>query len=161
MYEIRALVGERHYLETVSAGDVGFCIVDLELWPFALLPLDESGLKAASRLWTSVLPDFGSPGGLYRDGARALLRGATAPAPDAALAFVDAEFFGGAGQGVATAIARGEITVFDEPDDAWPDTNISMALKSIGVPERLDRHQDAFDVLGLGRIRRTEAWRKR
>ena len=160
MYDIKGIVGCRDHLDTIAALDDRFGVAALALEPYALLPLDDLAMKAVRHLWDLPAPDA-RPVDTVGLGFFKALAGpvALAAGPKAALAFVEAEFFGGEGQGEALAIRDGEIAVFDEPDDPWPDTNISRALKWIGVPEHLDRHQDAFDRLGLGRFRRVGDWR--
>ena len=160
MYDIKGIVGHRDHLEAVAALDAGFSIVPLALEPYALFPLDDLAIKAVRDRWDVPVTNAGPVDtvgvGFFKSLA---LPVALVVGSQAALAFVDAEFFGGSGQGEALAIGSGEIAVFDAPDDPWPNTNISQALKWIGVPERLDDHQDAFDVLGLGRFRRIGQWR--
>jgi hypothetical protein len=160
MYEIKGIVGRQNDLGPVAALDARFCVVDLALEPYALLPLDDSAMKAVRELWGLPAPDA-RPGDTVGVGFfKALTEPVVlATGAQSALAFVEAEFFGGSGQGEALAMRNGEIAVFDAPDDPWPNTNISQALKWIGVPERLDDHQDAFDVVGLGRFRRNGQWR--
>jgi len=159
MYDIKALVGRRSDLDIIAALDSRFCVVDLALKPFALLPLDDAAFPALRDLWHLLPPDADPIDMIELPDLQELATHLAATLPRGAVALVEAEFFGGAGQGIGLAIRSGEIAVFDEPDDPWPDTNISRALKWIGVPERLDDHQDAFDVLGLGRFRRVAQWR--
>jgi hypothetical protein len=160
MYEIKGIAGRRTDLGIVAALDARFCLVDLALEPYALLPLDDLAMKAVRLLWDLPAADARPVDTVGLGFFKALVGPvALASGPEAALAFVEAEFFGGSGQGEALAIRDGGIAVFDDPDDPWPDTNISRALKWIGVPERLDEHKDAFDVLGLGRYRRVADWR--
>lgn len=160
MYDIKGIVGRRDQLGMIAALDARFVIVDLAFDPYALLPLDELAMKAVRDLWdlpaANARPVDTVGLAFFRSLAGPV---ALAAGPQAAFAFVDAEFFGGAGQGEGLAISGGDIVVFDEPEDPWPDTNISRALKWIGVGERLDDHQDAFDVVGLGRLRRVGDWR--
>jgi hypothetical protein len=161
MYEIKGIVGRRDHLGTITALDTRLPIVPLALEPYTLLPLDDLAMKAVRSLWDLPAPDARPADTVGAAFFKSLaVPVARAAGPRAALAFVEAEFFGGSGQGEAVAIRGGEIAVFDAPDDPWPETNISRALKWIGVPERLDEHKDAFDVLGLGRFRRVVDWRR-
>ncbi len=64
------------------------------------------------------------------------------------IAFVEAEYFGGAGSQMATVWHEGEV--------AAAEVTINEALRLLGVVREGD--QDEFDSAGLGRHRRTERW---
>lgn len=159
MYDLKAVVGHRSDLDLIVALDTRFCVVDLAPEPFALLPLAEIAFPALRKLWHVPPPDADPIDMLELEVLQVLTTRLAAVVSESAFALVEAEFYGGGGNAVGVAIHDGHVVVFDEPDDPWPETNISRALKVIGVPERLDDHLDAFDVAGLGRFRRVGEWR--
>lgn len=161
MYDIRALVGEETVIDAVARLDPRFCWVRLALGPFALLPIDVPAVGAMTALWPPVPLSFQPFDRSYLESVADLLKRISMTVGAPRLAYVEAGFFGGAGQGIGLGLVEGVVSIFDEPNDQWPDTNMSCALKSIGVPERLEKSQDAFDVLDLGRVRRVGDWRKR
>ena len=73
-------------------------------------------------------------------------------------AYISAEIFGGDGGQSAYVFDKGQTYVFKNHDTTWPNSNISQALKLIGVSEQLDQKKDAFDILDLGRFRDTQDW---
>ncbi|AGM08477.1 hypothetical protein [Amycolatopsis keratiniphila] len=78
-----------------------------------------------------------------------------------AVAYVEAEYFGGAGTQSAQVWERGETVLGplhvdeDEPDPA-DGSPISQALRRLGVLK--GDHFDEFDAVGLGRHRYTDDW---
>jgi len=68
------------------------------------------------------------------------------------VAYVTAQFFGGAGAQAATLYRQGrEDTIFETGYGA-----INAALQALGITA--EPPNDAFDTLGLGRYRSTEGW---
>lgn len=79
-----------------------------------------------------------------------------------ALAYVEAEYFGGIGTQHAitwrdAATAYGPAGTPDHAPAMRGDTPISSALRVLGVP-RTGAARDQFDTLGLGRHRQLEDW---
>ncbi|MES2638744.1 MAG: hypothetical protein V4850_04660 [Myxococcota bacterium] len=71
---------------------------------------------------------------------------------DAPIAYVEAEFFGGAGTQASVVWEQGHVTFGPEVSDHA----INHALRVLGV--RPSGDQDEFDALMLGTYRETEAW---
>lgn len=79
-----------------------------------------------------------------------------------ALAYMEAEYFGGVGTQHAiawrnAATAYGPASTPDQAPAMRGDTPISRALRILGVP-RTGAGRDEFDTLGLGRHRQLEDW---
>jgi hypothetical protein len=77
------------------------------------------------------------------------------------VAYVEADYFGGAGTQSAQVWHRGtvvlgplRVAVGERPPSAG--SPISQALRALGV--RRGRHLDEFDAVRLGRYRQTEEW---
>ena len=80
----------------------------------------------------------------------------------AALAYVEADFFGGVGTQHAAVweagtLAWGPVGLAEQQPIPPQGTAISQALRRIGVTGTDDEH-DEFDVLGLQRHRHLEHW---
>lgn len=159
-YSMRGVVADRSHLDLIVAGDARLKVVELDYPPFALLPLTERAATACLEKWGVTLFDDDFYDLLDPAIAVRLMENLSAAASGAPLAFVEAYSGGDAGVAFGLAVGCGPHRHFDRDPDPWPDTNISMALKAIGVPERLDLRMDAFDVVGLGRKRSIEAWLK-
>ncbi|MCE7005858.1 hypothetical protein LWC34_23950 [Kibdelosporangium philippinense] len=120
----------------------------------------------------SLLPITGAVVNALNDGTETCLEGfALAPATlgpmlagsskAAPLAYVEAEYFGGAGTQSAQIWHEGEIILgpihLREGERPPPEgTPISQALRQLGVEK--GNHFDEFDAVELGRHRRTEDW---
>ncbi|MGW1596321.1 hypothetical protein [Streptomyces sp. NPDC002343] len=77
------------------------------------------------------------------------------------LAYVEAEYFGGAGEQRAAVWADGALVLgpLDVPVKRWfsrPVGPVSQALRRLGV--RREPGGDEFDAVGLGRHRHTDDW---
>jgi len=158
MYSLVAFVAERTVFEKHFPSVQPAETIDLDHWPFALLPITG---RMASRVRIECkidLDQFGFTDDRYLENVRAIVARIVVSPSEATMAFIGSELHGGTGVTFGCAFKNSELNVFRDAGDKWPDTNISMALKEIGVPEYLDRRLDAFDVLGLGRHRNTEDW---
>jgi len=71
-----------------------------------------------------------------------------------AVAYVEADYFGGTGTQVAAVWWRGQCVLGPVCSDGAG--AINHALRRLGVPHSAER--DAFDEVGLGRFRHTEEW---
>jgi hypothetical protein len=77
---------------------------------------------------------------------------------DGALAYVEADFFGGRGGQCAVVWEKGtRVLTIRSPVTPGQRSPISQALRRLGV-ETEDGGWDEFDAVGLGRHRRTECW---
>jgi hypothetical protein len=157
-YDIRGIVAKKTHLSQIAASDARLGIVDLDEPSFALLPLTKVAASACLDKWGANLTERDVQDLLDPAIAIRLLERMSNAALGAPIAFVEAHSFGDPGVSLGLVVGLGPTKIFDRTPDPWPDTNISMALKAIGVPERLDLRQDAFDVAGLGRKRHTERW---
>ncbi|MEB3042561.1 hypothetical protein [Rhizobium mulingense] len=100
--------------------------------------------------------------GAYRDGFRSLSAALEQPLATAyghgLLAYIETEYFGGAGSQAAAAFADGDMIFSaakpDTRDPIGPDDPINPALRRLGV--EATGHVDAFAALGLGRFRSLE-----
>jgi hypothetical protein len=75
------------------------------------------------------------------------------------LAYIEAEFFGGAGDQGAVLFRHGEVewlSEFGPIGRVMPITPVSEALKRLGVNR--DKFPDEFEALGVGRHRETQDW---
>jgi hypothetical protein len=79
----------------------------------------------------------------------------------ASMAYVEAEFFGGAGEQHAQvwdngAVVLGPLHLGENEQSPPAGTPISQVLRRLGVTK--GNHHDEFDAIGLGRCRNTEDW---
>lgn len=77
------------------------------------------------------------------------------------VAYLEAEFFGGAGEQNAQVwdggrVVLGPLHMLDGQPFPVEGSPISLALRRLGVEKQ--GHFDEFDTIGLGRHRRTEGW---
>jgi hypothetical protein len=136
-YELNAVLGQRELLETL-AGPHGVPVVALGQG-FGLIPL-------TSRVIDVLVGDSGPRG--FDD----LLKSWSAHGP---IVHATAELHSGMGEQTAR-IWRGGAMVFAQQGHAYSGP-ISMALLRLGVTGgRIG--WDEFDVVGLGRYRRTDRW---
>ena len=129
------------------------------------LPLVDLGLGYSFVLWTP--DDFdrlgpsdreAEPAGFLYSHSR-LLAAVASRSGDAGLAYIEAEFFGGAGDQGAALFRHGELewlSEFGPIGSVMPLTPISEALQRLGV-ER-GKFADEFEALGLGRHRDMTDW---
>jgi hypothetical protein len=158
MYSIAGFVAERTVLERHFPSVPPAGIVDLDQPPFALLPLTGE-IQSRIRIECEIdLEDFAFTDDRYLENVLAIVNHLATSPSEASMAYVAAEMFGGSGGAFGCAFTRGETKIFREAEDKWPNTNISLALKSIGVPEALEKGLDAFDFVGLGRHRSIDDW---
>lgn len=157
-YDIRGVVAAKKHLEVITAGDDRLSVVELGYAPFALLPLTDNAALACLEKWGANFVGEDVNEFLDRAISIQLIKRMADAASGAPIALVESHFSGGTGAAIGLVVGLGVPRVFDRTNDDWPDTNISMALKAIGVPERLDLRLDAFDVVRLGRKRSTQRW---
>jgi hypothetical protein len=156
MYYIQALVApcqvfidlaETHPVAVVQFLPQDFCLVPI-------MPEFLGSLAAEdwARRDPPTLPAPGMGAGTYSFAENASHRGP--------VAFVTAEYFGGAGGQDAVVWRAGKFALSFHDDESsfspWPDSAISKALREIGAKAAQDK--DEFDTLGLGNRRSTEAW---
>jgi hypothetical protein len=140
-YTLQAFIGEES--DARSAAPSGAAVIALPQSK-ALVPLTRSVRKAHD---ISFLP-------LTDDGADDVPEAAREFAARAKkIAYVEAEFFGGAGTQAAAVWEEGRL-VFGPvvADDA-----INQALRVLGVAKK--EHFDEFEALSLGRHRDTDEWK--
>jgi hypothetical protein len=140
-YTLQAFIGEA--TEAKSAAPSDAVIVELPQSK-ALIPLTES-IREEHDISFLPLTDEGSddvPTAVHEFAARAKK-----------IAYVEAEFFGGAGTQAAAVWEEGRL-VFGPivADDA-----INQALRMLGVAKK--EHFDEFEALNLGRHRDTDEWK--
>lgn len=160
MYLVAAFIAERPILENSFKRIGQDFIVDLGFKSFAMIPIEDQA-DAIVREHCSVRPDDNALARNFdAEDVEKIIRKLVEPIDAGKFAFVSTDSFGGPPEYISIALAfnDGRTSVFSREDARWPDTNVSMALKAIGVPEKLDKRLDAFDVLGLGRFRTSERW---
>lgn len=157
-YDIRGIVAEKRYLDQFAAADPRLRIVELDHPPFALLPLAELASAASFEKWGIDIANGDPYELLAPDVLRHLMESISQSLPGASFAFVESHLSGGSGSTQGFVVGQGPPQYFNSDPDCWSDTNISKALRQIGVPERNGKRQDAFDVVGLGRFRSTKEW---
>ncbi len=145
---IQAIVGSRQVLESLQQCFGVSRVVELNQGLF-LLPLTEAFYDALP----SAADTFAWRGEFH---FRFLDSKVVALLIDAskvdAVAYVETEYFGGAGDQGAI-VARGEKIIF-EPTEG--DGSINTALRLIGA--RKEAAHDEFDAIGLGRFRSNKDW---
>ena len=99
------------------------------------------------------------PSALLPTLTRGALAFAVAASQAAPVAFVSTCYFGGQGTQDALVWSQGEL-IFSPRSapyaDAWPNSPISRALRTLGIVA--DDGSDEFDTVGLGKYRTTEKW---
>jgi hypothetical protein len=146
-YQIEAFLGSRPALEPLAAAFRGTRLVPLLVEPLVLVPFVQVLRTAVQARGPAEDPrwPFGS---LSREGARCVQDVCAA----GSLAYVEAEFFGGAGHQSAVAFHDGATVLGPLASrDA-----INQALRFLGVQPA--GKQDEFDTVGLFRHRSTDAW---
>ena len=146
-YQIQAFLGSRQALQPLATAFRGTRLVPLLVEPLVLAPFVQVLRTAVQTHAPGEDPRWPFVS-LSREGARCVqdLCGA------GALAYVEAEFFGGAGHQSAVgfldgALALGPLSARDA---------INQALRFLGVQPA--GKQDEFDTAGLFRHRSTDAW---
>jgi hypothetical protein len=160
-YSIRGLIAERRYLDRIADVDPRLGLVDLEHGDFALVPLTDAAVAVCSGRWGATLVGYDDVDVTiqrYEEAAIRFMAAIHADFQDMIVAFVEAQIWVDMGGGFGLVVGKGPYLTFNRQSEAWPDTNISLALKAIGIPEGLDQGMDAFDVAGLGRKRSTDDW---
>ncbi|KAA2253832.1 hypothetical protein F0L68_31605 [Solihabitans fulvus] len=120
----------------------------------SLLPMTDALFDAVTVVGAPQLDGFWkAPAGFGRT-----LADCSANGP---VAYVEAEYFGGAGEQSAMVWDVGQVVLsylhlVEKTSVPAVDTPISRALRRLGVTK--GDHQDEFDAVGLGRHRDTEDW---
>lgn len=152
MHDVKALIAEEQRLRDEMATFQKAIICPLEKG-FALVPITDS-LAAELKLVASE----GDPP-LVPDMAPGLGSLALRISHGVAVAYISTEYFGGQGGQDAIVWSNGDIIFSPKSEgygDAWPNSAISRALRTVGVIA--DQGRDEFDTLGLGRHRETHRW---
>ncbi len=152
-YVIRAVI-TAHDLLTVAAREMPRARLAGLRQGFALLPVTDVLFDAITEGDSDGTLGFGFlPAGFDRVLGSWSLRGA--------VAYVEAEYFGGAGTQSAAVWAGGALALgplHNPNNEAFPAAGnaISQALRRLGVDRR--GYGDEFDAVGLGRHRTVEDW---
>jgi len=160
MYFVAAFIAERSNLENSFKRIGQDFIVDLGFKSFAMIPIADQVDVIIREHCNIRADDIGLASNFYEKDIEMIIRRLANPIDAGKFAFVSTDSFGGPPhyESIALAFDQGRASIFNRDDAPWPDTNVSMALKAIGVPEKLDKRLDAFDVLGLGRFRTSNEW---
>lgn len=150
-------------LESVIAADdvlrrLAGAVEDARIVPLhgrlSMLPMTDDYFDAVSVPGAAKLPGFWK----VPAGFGSLLTACSELGP---VAYVEADYFGGAGSQSAQVWHRGtvilgplRVAVGERPPSAG--SPLSQALRALGVHR--GRHLDEFDAAGLGRHRHTEEW---
>ena len=157
-YSLEAVVGRKPVAEAFASPLPSAFVVELAQG-FALVPITAEVINDLSPNdpWIGAqLAGFSDP-----EMPPALAAACAGASSLGALAYVEAEFFGGDGAQAAVVWERGSVAleVVDDENNPPPilDAAINRALRRLAV-QRRSCQQDEFDLLGLGRVRRTEDW---
>ncbi|MCR6485526.1 hypothetical protein M8542_22105 [Amycolatopsis sp. OK19-0408] len=153
MYCLEAAIGTEAVLRRVAGPRPEARVVELGRG-LSLLLMTDDFFDAVTDIGADALEGFWkAPRGFGR-----LLAAVSA---DGAVAYVEADFFGGSGSQCAQVWNRGEVVlgplrldVGERP--AVGGSPISRALRELGVVR--GGHFDEFEAIGLGRHRETDAW---
>lgn len=147
MYQLEAVIAAEHVLNHLTTGagaearvvplGARLCLVPMTDALFGAVA--DAGAPKAEAFWK--LPA----------GYGAVLAACSVHGP---VAYVEAEFFGGAGEQNAQVWDAGEVVL--GPLHAEDGSPVSQALRRLGVEK--GRHQDEFDAVGLDRHRHTDDW---
>jgi hypothetical protein len=153
MYRLQAVIAAEHVLR-----DLAGAFEDAPLVPLgqhlSLLPMTDALFDAVTVAGTPHLDGFWqAPAGFGR-----VLAACSANGP---VAYVEAEYFGGAGEQSAMVWDGGQVVLrhlhlAEKAPIPAVGTPISQALRRLGVTK--GDHQDEFDAVGLGRHRDTTDW---
>ncbi|MFF7157434.1 hypothetical protein [Streptomyces sp. NPDC008139] len=153
MYCLQAVIAAESALRELAGSTTEACIVPLgqRLW---LLPMTDALFDAVAIAGASELNGFWkAPAGFDR-----LLTACSETGP---VAYVEADYFGGAGTQTAQVWDAGKVVLGPlrlaegEPSPATG-TPISQVLRRLGAAR--GSHVDEFSAVGLGRHRDTDDW---
>jgi hypothetical protein len=146
-YQIEAFLGSREALQPLAEAFRGVRLVPLLVEPLVVAPFVQVLRSAVQARGPAEDPRWPFTS-LSRDGARCVQEVCT----QGSLAYVEAEFFGGAGHQSAVAFLDGALALGPvAARDA-----INQALRFLGVTPT--GKQDEFDTVGLFKHRSTDAW---
>ncbi|MEU9108150.1 hypothetical protein AB0D54_28245 [Streptomyces xanthophaeus] len=153
MYCLQAVIATESVLRELAGSTIGACIVPLgqHLW---LLPMTDALFDAVSAAGTPELDGFSK-------GSACLDRLLTACSATGPLAYIEAEYFGGAGTQTAQVwdggkILLGPLSLAEGEPSPTTGTPISQALRRLGAAK--GSYVDEFEAVGLGRHRDTDDW---
>ncbi|MGW7256062.1 hypothetical protein [Streptomyces sp. NPDC054834] len=152
-YELQAVIAGDELLRAASRGVAGARVAPLRQG-LSLMPMTDEVFDAVTGGSTAgALGFWRLPGGFER-----LLAQWSAAGP---VAYVEAEYFGGAGEQRAAVWADGALAVgpLDTPAKKWFSravSPISQALRPLGVRSSLG--EDEFEAVGLDRHRNNDDW---
>jgi hypothetical protein len=152
-YRIEAVIGSLTVLSSIAGEHPVMVVVPLRQG-FGLVPMTDAVFDAVNDGTPAGLPGFWKlPGGLGR-----LLCSWSARGP---VAYVEAEYFGGAGTQSAAVwdgggLALGPVVMGEAEPVPAAGTPVSQALARIGVVR--GGHRDEFEAAGLGQKRDTGDW---
>ncbi|NEA72598.1 hypothetical protein C8250_015340 [Streptomyces sp. So13.3] len=153
MYCLQAVIATESVLRELAGSMTEACIVPLgqHLW---LLPMTDALSDAVAVAGTPKLDGFRkAPAGFDR-----LLTSCSQTGP---VAYIEAEYFGGAGTQSTQVwdggtIVLGPLSLAEGEPSPTTGTPISQALRRLGAAK--GNHVDEFDAVGLGRHRDTDDW---
>ncbi|MER5563872.1 hypothetical protein [Streptomyces sp. NPDC002506] len=152
-YDLKAVIAGSGLLAAVTGGLPSACVADLQQG-LALLPLSDAFSEAVADADQPRRGDFWSlPPGFDRVLAAWSMEGS--------VAYVESEYFGGAGEENVAVWRNGRLVLGplhlaegELPPDAG--TPVCRALRELGV--RVREREDEFTAVGLGLHRNTEEW---
>jgi hypothetical protein len=153
-YRIEAVIGSLAVLSCIAGEQPVMVVVPLRQG-LGIMPMTDAVFDAVNDGTPPGLPGFWKlPGGLDR-----LLCSCSALGP---VAYVEAEYFGGAGTQSAAvwdggALALGPVIIGEAEPVPAAGTPISQALARLGAAR--GGHHDEFEAAGLGQERDTGDWR--
>jgi hypothetical protein len=153
MYRLHALIATEHLLRDLAGAGEGAHIVPLGQH-LSLLAMTDALFDAFTVAGAPQLDGFWkAPAGLGRALAACSRNGP--------VAYVEAEYFGGAGEQSAKVweggkVVLGLLRLAERAPIPAAGTPISQALRRLGIAK--GDYQDEFDAVGLGRHRDTGHW---
>ncbi|KOU39606.1 hypothetical protein [Streptomyces sp. WM6378] len=153
MYCLQAVIATESVLRKLADSATEACIVPLGQH-LCLLPMTDALFDAATAAGAPELDGFWkAPAGFDR-----LLTACSEAGP---VAYVEADYFGGAGTQNAQVWDAGEtvlgpLRLADGEPSPTTGTPISQALRRLGAAK--GNHVDEFSAVGLGRHRDTDDW---
>ncbi|ATZ29321.1 hypothetical protein SLAV_37785 [Streptomyces lavendulae subsp. lavendulae] len=152
MYCLQAVIATEPVLRELAGSTTEACIIPLGQHPW-LLPLTDALFDAVTVAGAPELDGFWkAPAGFDR-----LLSACSKAAP---VAYVEADYFGGAGTQTAQVWDAGKVVLgplhLADGEPSPTGTPISQALRRLGVTK--GNHVDEFAAVGLGHHRDTDDW---
>jgi hypothetical protein len=155
MHDVTAMIAKSEKL-TAATRRFKTAVVCPLVQGFSLLPITEDLAKELSVYASQTKAPLTKPIEELSDELHAL---AIEISYDCPIAYISTCYFGGQGNQNALVWDKGNLLFSPTTqgyDQVWPNTQISQALRAIGV--LAEEGMDEFDTVGLGKHRHTHKW---